>query len=206
MQRVMIIADGVGRVALSHLLAGSDFEVVATVGPDAQVAAAVQRARPDLLLIDVEESDRLLPLLEDVGHAAPSARSVVLAGQATRTELVRVIAQGVRGFLLRENVTDEIVRTLREVAAGGVVIDPAVASHLVADVTRGIRLEGPHGLTRLEEQVLVGVTAELTNRQIGQRIGISTATVKSHLTNTFRKLGVRDRVEAAMFATEHGLG
>lgn len=205
MQRVMIIAGSAGQIALPHVLADSDFDVVATTGPSARIAAELRRAAPDLVLIDVEGADRLLPLLRVVAHQAPSARMVVLAGQIDRAALIKVIAQGVRGFMLRENVTSDVVGSLREIMAGGVVIDPAVAGLLIADITRGVRLEGPFGLSRLEEQVLAELSAELTNRQIGQRIGISTSTVKSHLTNVFRKLGVRDRVEAALFATEHGL-
>lgn len=205
MQRVMIIAGNGGQVALLHLLAGSAFPVVATIGPVPAIAHEMRRVRPDLVLIDIEDTDRVPPLLEFVNHGDSSARIVVLGGRVDRATLVQMIAQGVRGFLLRESVTSDVLETLREVMAGGVVIDPAVAALLIADITRGVRLEGPFGLSRLEQQVLAELAAELTNKQIGQRIGISTSTVKTHLTNMFRKLGVRDRVEAALFATEHGL-
>lgn len=204
-RRVAIIATGAGQLALAHVLTRSDFEVAAMVDPDARVAAEVRRARPDLALVDLAEPNRLSPLLDDITHGGSPVPTVVLADDVDRPNLVRMIAQGVRGFLLRENVAAEIDGTLRDVLDGGVVIDPAVAGQLVADITRGIRLDGPFGLTRQEEQVLAELAAELTNKQIGQRIGISSHTVKTHLRNTFTKLGVRDRVEAALFATEHGL-
>jgi DNA-binding NarL/FixJ family response regulator len=206
MQRVMIIADGGGQVALPHLLADTEFEVVAAVGLDARTAASMRRLRPEIVLIDIEGMERLMALLGAISRTDASVRTVVIAGPVDQADLVRMIGHDVRAFLLRENVTTDIAVTLREVIAGGVVIDPAVAADLVAHVTRGIRLVGPFGLSRLEEQVLAQLTAELTNKQIGQRIGVSTSTVKSHVSNIFRKLDVRDRGEAAQFALEHRLG
>lgn len=205
MHRVMIAAGREGRAPLAHLLAGSEFEVVASAAPDPSIGVVIDRMAPDLVLVDLEDGGVLPRLLAAVLGTRPSLSVVVLADAGDQRWVVPAVAGGAKGFLLRERASADLLQGLRTVIHGGLVIDPAVARHVVDFVTRGVRVPGAHGLSRAEERVLAHLPDRLTNREIGDRVGISKSTVKTHLRNVYRKLDVSDRFEAAMFATEHGL-
>lgn len=206
MQRVVIIASSrLGRAALANLLVDTEFEVVGAVAPGEPARAALSRSRPDLVLIDLASCSEVLDVLFDVGDHSRGAAAVVLADGDDVHQVVPAFQHGARGVLARERSCDELLAGLRTVVAGDVVIEPRLAAHLVLAVTRGVRVAGPYGLSRAEEAVVAQLAQELTNGQIGRRIGVSTSTVKTHLRHAFRKLGVRNRMEAALFAVERGL-
>lgn len=206
MQRVAIIASShLGRDALANLLADTEFEVFEAAAPGKGARVALSRSRPDLVLIDLESNGEVVGVLADVGDRSPGAAAVVLADGNDVHQVVPAFQHGARGVLARERSCDELLAGLRTVVAGDVVIEPRLASQLVLAVTRGVRVAGPYGLSRAEEAVVAQLAHELTNQQIGRRIGVSTSTVKTHLRHAFRKLGVRNRVEAALFAVERGL-
>lgn len=205
MHRVVIAGGRAGRAALGQLLVGSEFEVVAGVDSGRDPALLVERVRPDLVLVDLEHTQMLPSLMATLRRAQPSLPVVVLGDAADHDCVVSAVGHGARGFLLRATPSEDLLQALRVVVDGGLVIDPAVARHVVDVVTRGVRLPGAHGLTRAEERILIHLPDRLTNREIGERIGISKSTVKTHLRNIYRKLDVGDRLEAATFATQQGL-
>lgn len=206
MPRVVIIATNrLSRDALAQVLAGSEFEILASTGMLGDAGPTVDRYRPDLVLIDLERPDHLMQVLDDVRASHPHAHAVVLAGVRAVRHAVPAFQHGAHGFLLRSLTRDQLLDGFREVAAGGVVIDPRAAERLVAAATRGFRVSGPYGLSRQEQLVVGHVARRLTNGQISQEIGVSTSTVKTHLRSAFRKLGVSSRTEAAVFAIDHGL-
>lgn len=206
MQRAVIIAgSGFGREAAANLLSGTEFEVVATAGPDDDIRSVLGRWRPDVVLIDLPRGCDLVGVLDAVGAASPGAAPVVLADADDTDRAVPAFEHGARGLLSRHRSSTELLEDLRTVASGQIVIDSRLAGPLAEFVTRGVRMAGPYGLSRSEELVVAHLPHELTNRQIGRRIGISHSTVRTHLRNAYEKLGVGDRVEAALFAVERGL-
>jgi two-component system nitrate/nitrite response regulator NarL len=206
MPRVVIIAPNrLSRDALAQVLHGSEFEILGSTGILGDAGPTVARYRPDLVLVDLERPDHLVQVLDDVQASNGHAQVVVLAGDRTARQAVAAFQHGARGFLLRDQTRDQLLDGVREVVAGGVVVDPRAAERLVAAATRGFRVSGPYGLSRQEQLVVGHVARRLTNGQIGQEIGVSTSTVKTHLQSAFRKLGVSTRTEAASFALDHGL-
>ena len=205
MRRVVIITGNrLSSDALSLVLAGTEFTIVAA-SPPIRVGTTVANTVPDLVLVDLERGDELLAVLEAVRATHPRGRIVVVSSHRGAHHVVPAIEHGARGFLLRDRTSDELLDGFREVVNGGVVIDPRVASRFVTAATRGARVSGPYGLSRQEQLVVGHLPRRMTNGQIGQEVGIATSTVKTHLRSAFRKLGVNNRQEAAMFAAEHGL-
>lgn len=206
MQRAVIIANSrLGRDASANLLSGTEFEVVATASPADEVRSVVARWQPCVVLIDLQRHTRLTDVLDAVRLGSPTANPVVLADDDDTDRVVSAFQHGARGMLSRRRSSTELLEGLRTVAKGGTAVDSRLAAPLTHYVTRGVHVTGPYGLTRSEELVVAHLPHELTNRQIAQRIGISASTVRTHLRHAFRKLGVGDRVEAALFAVERGL-
>lgn len=206
MHRAVIIANsGFGREAAANLLSGTEFEVVAMAEPGDEVGSVIARSQPDVVLVDLAQGSGLVSVLDAVRAASPGSAPVVLVDEADIDRVVPTFEHGARGLLSRHRSSAELLESLRTVADGQIVIDPRLAAPLAEFVTRGVRVTGPYGLSRTEEMVVAHLPDELTNQQIGRRIGIADSTVRTHLRNAFQKLGVGDRVEAALFALEHGL-
>ena len=127
------------------------------------------------------------PDIEVVGEAVDGVEAVELAGAS--------------GYLLKAAPAEELLAGVRSVAAGEVALSPAIAAQLVARM----RQPALPTLTPRETEVLRLVATGLTNKQIGERLHLGEATVKTHLLRTFDKLGVSDRTRAVTLAMERGL-
>jgi DNA-binding NarL/FixJ family response regulator len=194
-----IVRTGLGRV----LDAAADVEVVALAADGAEAVALTERHAPDVVLMDLE-----MPGVDGVeatrrivrGDGATSV--VVLTSFSDRERITEALDSGAVGYLLKESEAAEVVAGVRAAARGASPIDPRVAMTLVQERRSGATTEG---LTDREREVLALVGAGVPNKQIAQRLGISPKTVKSHMTHIFRRIGVGDRFEAAMWARRHGL-
>jgi DNA-binding NarL/FixJ family response regulator len=203
--RVLIADDHeIVRVGLRRLLdAAPDVEVVALAGDGAEAIAMSERHAPDVVLMDLEmpgvdgiEATRRIACTD----GAPSV--VVLTSFSDRERISEAIDSGAIGYLLKESDGAEVVAGVRAAARGGSPIDPRVALTIVED-RRGAATSD--GLTDREREVLALVGAGVPNKQIALRLGISPKTVKSHMTQIFRRIGAHDRLEAAMWARRRGL-
>lgn len=204
-QVVTMTSNRLSAEALSLVLTRTEFEIAAAIVDPARISDTLKRHRPELVLVDLEHPHGLLAVLDDIRDAGGRSRIVVLSSSRDALHLLPTIGRGAHGFVLRDRTSDELLTSFRQVAAGGVVIDPRVAGRFVSAATRGARVSGPYGLSRQEQLVVEHLPKRMTNGQIGEEVGLSTATVKTHLSSAFRKLGVANRHEAAAFATEHGL-
>ena len=205
MIRVLVADDhAIVRVGLGQLLeACDDIEVVDSVtnGLDA-VEVAIGR-RPDVVLMDlsmpgvdgIEATRRIL-------DSRPDIRIVMLTFHSSPDPILEAVDAGAVGYLLKDAEPDEILRGVRAAARGESPLDPKAARALLLARTEGTRVAE---LSSREREVLVLVGAGMANKQIARRLGISEKTVKSHLTNVFRHLGVSDRTQAAMWAQSHGI-
>lgn len=204
--RVLVVDDHeVVRAGIVALLAASDG--IEVVGEAADGAAAVARAaalRPDVTLMDlrmpgtggVEATRALLA-------ADPRARVLVLTTYESDDDILGAIAAGAAGYLLKAAPAAEVVAGIRSVAAGETALAPSVARALVRAAREP---EAPRvALSAREAEVLALVAAGLTNRDIGGRLFVGEATVKTYLARVFDKLGVSDRTRAVTRAQELGL-
>ncbi|HEX2195470.1 MAG TPA: response regulator transcription factor [Actinomycetota bacterium] len=208
MIRILVVDDHpVVREGLIAIL-GDDpgFVVCGQAGTAAEAVAEAARLRPDVVVLDVRLPGATgVEVCADLAGRVPSTRVVMLTSFPNDGVLMNAFAAGARGFVLKESEPAVIRQAVRTVADGATYADPKVAGKLVALATRGRRAKGPYDLTLQEMRVLELLPRGLTNQEIGDQLGIGENTVKTHLRNLMRKLGARDRVEAAAIALREGL-
>lgn len=133
----------------------------------------------------------------------PGLRVIMLTSFADRQLVVEALSAGATGYLLKDAEPGDLVRAIHAARAGDSALAPRVATTLVAEL-RG-RRDALSNTTPREREVLGCLVAGLSNKQIARRMSIAEKTVKAHLTNTFTKIGVLDRTQAALWAVEHGI-
>jgi DNA-binding NarL/FixJ family response regulator len=183
------------------LAAEPDLTVVGESGSGEEAMRLVADLRPDVVLMDLR-----LPGIDGVAAteriaAAGMSRVLVLTTYDTDSDIVRALAAGATGYLLKDSPRDELVRGVRRAASGETVLSPNVAARLVTRV----RGQAPTDLTPRELEVLRCIARGLSNPDIGRALYIGEATVKSHVTRIFNKLGVRDRTAAVTAAIARGI-
>jgi DNA-binding NarL/FixJ family response regulator len=190
------------------LRAHPDFAVV---GEGASADEAVRLARellPDLVLLDVTMPGGGLNAAQAIAAACPVTKIVMLTVSEHEDDVAAALKAGARGYVLKGVAARELVAILRGIAAGEGYITPALAAGVLAQMTRGgttrerdERSTTPlDELTEREREILEGIAAGSSNKEIGQQLYLSEKTVKHYVTNILQKLQVRNRVEAALMA------
>jgi len=218
--RVLIADDQrVVRDGLAMLVALiDDVEVVGTASDGAEAVRLAEDYRPDVVLMDLRmPGTDGIAATADLRQRLPSTRVLVLTTYADEDAIVPALQAGARGYLTKDASAEQIEAAIRAVHAGQTHLDPAVQERLVtavisyapadADASAGPGLERrpPGGLTAREAEVLTLLAAGLSNAEIGQRLYLSHATVKTHINRIFAKTGARDRAQAVRYAYQHGL-
>lgn len=201
--RVLIVDDHpIVRQGLCAVLATQPgLTVVAECGTGEEAVALAAAIVPDVVLMDLR-----LPGLggveatEQIVAAGTATAVVVLTTYSSDGDILRAVAAGATGYLLKDASAEELVAGIRTAAAGGTVLAAPVAAKLV---TR-MRGETP-ALTTREIQVLECAARGLSNPETGRELFISEATVKSHMMRIFDKLGVADRTAAVTTAIARGI-
>jgi DNA-binding NarL/FixJ family response regulator len=198
MLRVIVVDDHpVVREGLrGMLLAAPDIEVVGEAGSADEAVAVAPRLRPDVILMDLRMPGG--DGVDAISRLGPGQRVIVLTTYEDEAEIMRAIAAGAAGYLLKDVSPADLAAAVRAAATGATVLAPAVAARLAA------RREAPV-LSAREREVLELVAAGLTNGEIGRRLYIGEATVKTYLLRVFGKLGVSDRTSAVLAALDLGL-
>ena len=213
MTRVLVCDDqALVRAGFRKLLeADPDLRVVgeAVDGEDAVLQA--QRARPDVVLMDIR-----MPRLDGI---AATRRIAEACGDRVRVLMLTTFADddyvfeslhaGASGFLLKDAPPEDLLAAIRTVAAGNALLDPAVTRSVVQAFVRstppGTRPARLAPLTPRELTTLRLLAAGLSNAEIATRLVLSEATVKTHVGNVLAKLGFRDRVQAVILAYQAGV-
>jgi two-component system, NarL family, response regulator DesR len=197
--RVLLAEDqAMVRGALASLLSlEGDIDVVAEVERGDAVVSAARSTRPDVVLLDIE-----LPGMDGISAAAelarelPETRTLILTTFGRPGYLRRALAGGASGFLLKDAPAGELAGAIRDVHAGRRVVDPALAAEAVT--------EGASPLTPREHEVLAAAVRHETAAEIAAELHLSEGTVRNYLSSAIRKLGARNRREAADRAVEKG--
>ncbi len=202
--RVLVVDDHpvVRGGLVGWLDAQDDLTVVGEAGDGLEALALVAAAEPDVVLMDLR-MPRMdgVTATERLAAAHPAVRVLVLTTYDTDADIVRAVAAGATGYLLKDAPLPQLADAVRAAARGETVLAPPVAARLVSRL-RAPAAEAP---TAREVEVLAGVARGLTNAEIGRELFIGEATVKTHLLRVFAKLGVDDRTRAVMVAVERGL-
>ena len=204
--RVMLVDDhAVVRRGLADLLTAAGIDVVASLDDGSLAEAAVRELEPDLVLMDLSmPGTDGISATRAVLAARPQTRVIMLTSFAEHAKIHAALEAGAIGYLLKDAEPEDILKGLRDAAAGGVPLSPRAAAALLPQ-NRPAKDATLAALTPREREVLVLVAAGLPNKSIARRLGISEKTVKSHLTKVFTAVGVADRTSAALWAQRHGL-
>ena len=203
--RVMIADDHVVvRSGLEQLLAGfPDVELVGAAADGEEAVRLEAEHHPDVVLMDLS-----MPRLDGIQatlritSASPDTRIVAFTSFSDRERILEALDAGAIGYLLKDADPEELHRGILAASRGESPLAPKAARAVVESRTDA---DAPSELTDREREVLVLVASGMANKQIARRLGISEKTVKTHLTNVFQRIGVRDRTQAALWAERHGL-
>ncbi len=199
--RILVVDDHcMVREGLSFILNREpDMAVVAEAGDGQQAVHLYREHRPRVTLMDLR-----LPQMNGIEATAeirsrfPDARVIMLTSFDGEEDIYRAVESGASAYLLKNVSKEELLSTVRTVAAGGRRIPPAVAERLAQRIQKST-------LTGRELDVLQRIVAGASNKQIAAALGIAEATVKTHVNNILGKMGVADRTEAAIAAIRRGI-
>ena len=209
MLRILIADDQeLVRAGLRMILeAQDDLEVVAEASDGLQAIAEAERTDPDVILMDIR-----MPNLDGVEatRRLEGRRVLILTTFDLDEYVVDALRAGASGFLLKDAPPAELVRAVRVVATGDALLSPSVTRQLLDRVVPKLQDSTPTparlgSLTDREREVLRLVAQGLSNAEIAERLVVSEATVKTHVSHILEKLDLRDRVQAVVVAYESGL-
>jgi DNA-binding NarL/FixJ family response regulator len=213
--QILIIDDHIlVRTCLRMLLESRQgMAVVGEASDPAEAVVAATRERPDIILLDLDlGATNGLDLLPELRRAAPEARVIVLTGVRDPDIHRRAVRLGAMGLVLKEKAAEELFQAITKVHAGEIWLDTTLVASVLGEVTRlgGGDPSDPEGmkiaaLTARERQVVELVGEGIRNFAIADRLCISEATVRHHLTSIYAKLGVVDRLELVLYAFRYGL-
>jgi DNA-binding NarL/FixJ family response regulator len=213
--RVALVDDqALLRAGLRALLDAEDgIEVVGEAGEGAEGVALARAERPDVVLMDIRMPgvDGLEATRRIVADPELAAVKVVVLTTFEVDEYVfEALRAGAAGFLLKEAEPEEIVRAVRAVAAGESLLSPSVTRRVVETFAGAAAPSGPAAsrldeLTEREAEIVALVGTGLSNGEIAERLVISPATARTHVSRAMLKLGARDRAQLVVFAFEAGL-
>jgi DNA-binding NarL/FixJ family response regulator len=201
------------RAGFRMILEASGIEVVGEATDGEQAVRIARRERPDVVLMDIR-----MPNLDGIAATAMLAgpgvadplRVVILTTYDLDEYVFDALAAGASGFLLKDVPPEDLIHGVKVVASGDALLAPSVTRRLIAEFAQGRRthkpvpLPGP-SLTPREVEVLELLARGQSNAEIAETLFVSDNTVKTHVTHLLDKLGLRDRVQAVIYAYEAGI-
>jgi DNA-binding NarL/FixJ family response regulator len=209
--RVLVADDqSMVRAGFRMLMSGEpDIEVVAEASTGLEAVATAERLHPTVVLMDVR-----MPVLDGLEATRrilatdKAARVLILTTFDLDEYVYEALRAGASGFVLKDDPPEQLLAAIRIVAGGEALLSPAITKRVIEKFTRIPHPQPPKELNELTERevdVFRLIARGLSNAEIGQRLYISDATVKTHITHILQKLGLRDRVQAVVLAHETGL-
>jgi len=192
------------REALTRILnKKSDIHVVGASAFVPEIAEQIAQLAPDVLLSDSAAATLSeMRLIAEIGAAVPGLKVVMIGMEADKAMFLRLIREGIVGYVLKDASAIEVAAAVRSVAIGEAVCPPVLCSALVEEVAKQkpqpARFIVRHGLglTRREQQLVHMISDGLTNKEIAGQLNLSEQTVKNHIHRMLRKLGASDRLNA----------
>ena len=213
--RVMLVDDHEIVAAGLRVILQAEHDI-AVVGKASGVKEAVRRAtelKPDVVLMDVKLSDGSgIDATMQITEACPETQVLMLTVYDDQETVLKAVQAGAIGYVLKDIPPENLIRAIRSVHSDRTMINPVIARKLVERLAATERdavlfnfRRGP-GLTERELDVLKGVAAGLSDKEVALKLFLSEPTVKSHLRSVYQKLRIHNRAQAAAYAVKNGLG
>jgi DNA-binding NarL/FixJ family response regulator len=186
-----------------------------TALPDVRMVAAgssadttlLRKVNAQVVLLDLGlRNGDSLRLAQKVGKDCPESRIIVMDLLPVQEDIVEFVHAGVAGFIMKDATVEDLVQTIRSVAAGGHVLPPQMTATLFSEIARHAVARGRPGvldsvrMTQREREVIALIAEGLSNKEIAARLHIATHTVKSHVRNIMEKLALHTRLQIAAYA------
>jgi DNA-binding NarL/FixJ family response regulator len=208
MIRVLIVDDhAVVRLGVERALAGvGDVQVIATAATGDEALLATAEHLPDVILMDIEMPGGLdgIEATRQIRRLHPDVRIVILTSHLDRGKIEAALQAGANGYTLKDGDIDELERAVRVAGDGDYPISPKAARMLLECRPSATRAKPT--LSQREHDVLALAARGYANKEIARSLWITERTVKGHFTRIFRKIGVTDRTQAALWAQRNSLG
>ena len=203
----LVLADDhvVVRQALSLLLTSAGFQVVGEASNGREAVVLVRERAPDVAVLDV-----VMPLLNgldaarEIQHACPRTSVILLTSRHDEQLMLEAVQAGIRGCVQKTHDAKDLIRAVRDVAAGGVYLSVAL-SRCVVEAYRRRTAQAPDPLSPREHEVLQLIAEGRPTRDIARVLGVSVKTAESHRTSIMRKLGIGQTAGLVRYALQHGL-
>jgi len=205
---VLIVDDHevVRRGLTSFLEVQDQLEVKGEAENGEEAIKAVQELRPDVVLMDlVMPGMDGIEAIRRMKKLVPDIRIIVFTSFAENDKVFPAIEAGVDGYLLKDTAPADLVKAIESAYAGNPTLHPEVAQKLMMRVSNRSSLPATQTLTQREMEILELLAKGLTNDGIAEKLFISVTTVKTHVHNILRKLGMTNRIQAALYATDKKL-
>lgn len=208
--RVLMVDDHPVVLAGLKALVGAepDLAVVGEARDGRTALRLAMQLAPDVVVLDISLPEMNgIELTTALRSECPDCRILVLTVHEERAYLRQLIDLGVGGYLLKRSATDELSRAIHAVAAGGMYLDPAIASKVVSGLAGGPPRPGASAAMELSERetdVLRLIASGHSNKAISARLNISVKTVETYKARAMEKLGFRSRVDVVRYAADQG--
>ncbi|HVE25781.1 response regulator [Nocardioides baculatus] len=208
--RVFLLDDHeVVRRGIKDLLeSAGDIEVVGESGSAREATARIPAIRPDVAILDGRLPDGSgIDVCRDVRSVDPTIRGLILTSYDDDQALFAAIMAGASGYILKQVRGHDLVDSVRRVAAGQSMLDPAMTAQVLDRIRNGPPSDHElEVLTAQEKRILEHIGEGLTNREIARSMELSEKTVKNYVSAVLTKLGLTSRTQAAVFAAKHPQG
>ncbi len=183
----------------------TDMKVIGEATGAKQLQAMLPTVKPAVILMDINMPEMNgIELTKWVRHHYPDIKVIVLTMYKDDENFMAAIREGANGYLLKDSPSEEVITAIRLVNQGESVIPPAMTKKLLS-LHQADNKTDDNSLTPREMEVLLGLVEGLSNKEIADRLFISDKTVKIHMSNIFKKLNVKSRSQALIYAVQHKL-
>lgn len=207
--RILLIEDNrLLREGLSVMLKKqTDMHIVETVGNGENILAIMEKTNPEVILLDLGLRSRSsLNVVKLIKKDFPGARVIIMDLIPTQADVLEFVQAGVSGFILKDATINDFLKTIRSVAKGFQVLPPNLTGSLFSQIVEHAINSSNHSdimdsvrMTKREKQIIELISEGNTNKEIAQRLHLSTYTVKSHVHNILEKLALSTRVQIVKY-------
>jgi DNA-binding NarL/FixJ family response regulator len=198
-----LLRDGIFSILKFH----KDIVIIAASGDGKNSLAKIQQLKPNVVLLDLGlRSQNSLHVVEIVKKEFPQAKIIVMDLAPVQADILQYVKAGADGFILKDASLNDFLITIRTVSEGSTVLPPLLVDSLFSQIVDHAVREGKPKLkeavrmTKREREVIQFLGDGMSNKEIGQKIRISTYTVKSHIHNIMEKLALHTRLEIANYS------